>query len=298
MLILTAVAAIGGLTAVLASALVLANRFLHVEEDPRIDTVEAMLPATNCGGCGYPGCRPFAEALVSGECHCYRASCSVSTDAEGHARIAEYLGVEVGAEARRVARLACAGGANVARNHAQLRPDCGRAAPRRWWPAAARAASGAASASADCEVACGLRRDHTWTPIRLPVVDEDTLHGLRRLRRRPAPRTLFSLRSREPPPLGRLPLAARRATRVLEDCQVACTACGRCAMDAPADMITMQKRPARDRLRASGARRTTEPDRSAAPPAPSSGSTPTPAPVKGRAAARSSARARAVDDAT
>ena len=28
-----------------------------VEEDPRIDIVEGLLPGANCGGCGYPGCR-------------------------------------------------------------------------------------------------------------------------------------------------------------------------------------------------------------------------------------------------
>jgi len=43
-----------------------ANKF-HVEEDPRIDQVEEALPSANCGGCGYPGCRPFAEACVKAE---------------------------------------------------------------------------------------------------------------------------------------------------------------------------------------------------------------------------------------
>ena len=64
MLALTAVGAIGGLTIVLASLLVLANKKLYVWEDPRIDLVEEMLPHANCGACGVPGCRPFAEALV------------------------------------------------------------------------------------------------------------------------------------------------------------------------------------------------------------------------------------------
>ena len=35
-----------------------------VYEDPRIDTVEGMLPGANCGGCGFPGCRGMADALV------------------------------------------------------------------------------------------------------------------------------------------------------------------------------------------------------------------------------------------
>jgi Na+-translocating ferredoxin:NAD+ oxidoreductase RNF subunit RnfB len=38
-----------------------------VYEDPRIDEIQAVLPAVNCGGCGYAGCRNFAEALVASE---------------------------------------------------------------------------------------------------------------------------------------------------------------------------------------------------------------------------------------
>lgn len=36
-----------------------------VEEDPRIDDVEKMLPGANCGGCGFAGCRGMADALVA-----------------------------------------------------------------------------------------------------------------------------------------------------------------------------------------------------------------------------------------
>ena len=38
-----------------------------VEEDPRIDDVEAILPGANCGGCGFAGCRAFAEGCVKAE---------------------------------------------------------------------------------------------------------------------------------------------------------------------------------------------------------------------------------------
>jgi RnfABCDGE-type electron transport complex B subunit len=95
MLILTAVGAISGLTILLASALVLANKKLHVEEDPRIDAVEEMLPHTNCGACGLPGCRPFAEALVAGDV--LPGQCTVSSE-DGRAYIADFLGVDVGGQ--------------------------------------------------------------------------------------------------------------------------------------------------------------------------------------------------------
>ncbi len=44
----------------------IAQKF-RIFEDPRIDEVQAALPAANCGGCGFAGCRNFAEALVKAE---------------------------------------------------------------------------------------------------------------------------------------------------------------------------------------------------------------------------------------
>ena len=55
----------------LAVALTLADKFLKVKEDTRIDDVEALLPGVNCGACGFPGCRAFAEAVIKGEVKTY-----------------------------------------------------------------------------------------------------------------------------------------------------------------------------------------------------------------------------------
>ncbi len=41
----------------------IAQKF-KVIEDPRIDLIADILPAANCGGCGYAGCRNFAESIV------------------------------------------------------------------------------------------------------------------------------------------------------------------------------------------------------------------------------------------
>ncbi|MDF0535937.1 electron transport complex subunit RsxB [Shewanella sp. A32] len=38
-----------------------------VEGDPIVDQIESLLPQTQCGQCGYPGCRPYAEAIANGE---------------------------------------------------------------------------------------------------------------------------------------------------------------------------------------------------------------------------------------
>ena len=49
------------------SSSILLPRKFKVFEDPRIDEVQAILPAANCGGCGFAGCRNLAEALVKAE---------------------------------------------------------------------------------------------------------------------------------------------------------------------------------------------------------------------------------------
>ncbi len=59
--VLAAIAAVSG--ALLGYAAV---RF-RVEGDPVVDQIESLLPQTQCGQCGYPGCRPYAEAIARGE---------------------------------------------------------------------------------------------------------------------------------------------------------------------------------------------------------------------------------------
>ena len=78
-----------------------------VEEDPRIDIVEGLLPGANCGGCGYPGCRGLAEAAVKSETM-DGIMCPVG-GAATMAKIAEALGREVKAEAPKIAVIRCNG---------------------------------------------------------------------------------------------------------------------------------------------------------------------------------------------
>jgi RnfABCDGE-type electron transport complex B subunit len=232
MLFLTALAALGGLSLVLAALLVLAYRRLHVEEDPRLDVVEDMLPRTNCGGCGYPGCRPFAEALVKGEV--LPGRCGVSSE-EGRSAIAAFLGVDVGAEEKRVARLACAGGANVARQHAHYAgvPSCAGAAVV---GGGGKGCTWGCLGLADCERACDFDAI-TMDPHGLPVVDEDLCTACGDCVEA-CPKDLFSLH----PQSHRLWVACRSQAagdEILEDCEVACTACERCAADS-AGLIAMK----------------------------------------------------------
>ena len=233
MVVLTAVGAIGGLTFLLATALILANRKLYVEEDLRIDVVEEMLPHTNCGACGYPGCRPFAEALVGGVVT--PGKCSVG-NAEGREAIADYLGIAVGEQTRIVARLACAGGSNVARNRAHYEGAASCLA-------ATQVAGGGKGCAwgclgyGDCERVCD------FDAIRinshgLPVVDSTLCTGCGDCVDI-CPKDLFSLHPED----HRLWVACKNLEQgdaVLAACEVACTACERCALDAPAGLINMR----------------------------------------------------------
>ena len=233
MSILTAVAALGGLTLLLAIMLIVANKKLYVYEDPRIDKVEDMLPHANCGACGYPGCRPFAEALVHG--NSLPGKCTVSTD-EGRQSIAEFLGVALGAEEKQVARLACAGGTNVAINRAQyVGIDSCQAATL--VSGGGKGCFWGCLGHGDCEVVCDFDAI-SMNEHGLPVVDTEKCTACGDCVE-VCPKDLFSLQ----PISHKLWVACKNLEHgeaVLEDCQVGCTACGKCAMDAPGELITMK----------------------------------------------------------
>ena len=105
--LLTAPAIMAGIGLFFGAILAIAQRFLKVDEDPRIEATNEMLPGTNCGACGQPGCLPFAEKLVSGDVD--PGQCTVSTD-DAIERIAEFLEVDAGRQEKLVARLRCGGG--------------------------------------------------------------------------------------------------------------------------------------------------------------------------------------------
>jgi electron transport complex protein RnfB len=60
-----AIMALGAI--VLGAALGYASIKFKVEGDPLVEKIEAILPQTQCGQCGYPGCKPYAKAIAAGE---------------------------------------------------------------------------------------------------------------------------------------------------------------------------------------------------------------------------------------
>jgi electron transport complex protein RnfB len=58
---------LGGMALAFGALLGFAAVRFKVEGDPLVDQVDELLPQTQCGQCGYPGCRPYAEAIVHGD---------------------------------------------------------------------------------------------------------------------------------------------------------------------------------------------------------------------------------------
>jgi electron transport complex protein RnfB len=221
-----------GLAGFFGVVLAIANRYLSVEEDPRIEVVENMLPGTNCGACGQPGCHAFTEALVSGEVS--PGKCSVST-AEGIEDIAGFLGVAAGFEEKRVARLHCAGGSASVKDLADYQglTTC-RAA--HVVNGGGRACTWGCLGLADCEVVC------TFDAIRmssdnLPVVDTERCTACGDCVD-VCPLDLFTIE----PLADKLivqcnsPMTGELAQEI---CAVACDACGLCAVDSTPGVIEM-----------------------------------------------------------
>ena len=83
-----------------------ASKF-KVEEDPRIDEVEKAMPGANCGGCGYAGCRAFADSAVKAP-NLDNHFCPVGGN-EVMKKVADILGYEVSQKAPQVAVVRCNG---------------------------------------------------------------------------------------------------------------------------------------------------------------------------------------------
>ena len=64
---ISAIVSLTGLGVSLGFLLGVAARYLKVESDPIVEEIEAMMPGSQCGQCGYAGCGQAASAVVSGE---------------------------------------------------------------------------------------------------------------------------------------------------------------------------------------------------------------------------------------
>jgi RnfABCDGE-type electron transport complex B subunit len=141
-----------------------------VFEDPRIDEVVEILPGANCGGCGYAGCRAFAEALVNSE-DISSMLCPVGGNNVMN-KAAEHLGKTASTTDPMIAVVRCAGSCEV-------RPKTNMFEGAKSCAVMATTYSGDTGCSfgclgqGDCVVSCSFDAIRINPATLLPEVDEE-----------------------------------------------------------------------------------------------------------------------------
>lgn len=212
----------------------------RVEEDPRIDEVEKVMPGANCGGCGFAGCRAFADAAVKAPNldHNY---CPVGGN-EVMKKVAAILGYEVKEKAPQVAVVRCNGSCG---NRPRVNDYDGAISCR----VKAALYSGDTGCSygclgcGDCVAACKFGAIRMDSETGLPVVDEALCTACGACAKA-CPKNIIEIRN-----VGTTPKNNRRVfvSCVNKDkggvarkaCLAACIGCGKCAKVCKFDAITI-----------------------------------------------------------
>jgi Na+-translocating ferredoxin:NAD+ oxidoreductase RNF subunit RnfB len=230
--ILRSTAIVAGVGLVFGVLITVAHMKLKVWEDPRIDEIADMLPGSNCGACGQAGCRAFAEALIAGKVP--PATCTVMGP-EDVEDVAALLGVDAGESQKKVARLLCAGGTDVAVQQAQYRglETCKAAA------AVAGGGKGCAWGCLgldDCKESCDFDAI-VMNENKLPVVIPEKCTSCGDCVDA-CPLDLFTIM-----PIEQQLIVQCKNLLAGDDaedmCKVACNACARCVADAAPGLIEM-----------------------------------------------------------
>ena len=104
--ILFPVLSIGGLSLVFGALLGFSAKKFAVKINPKIEQIKSVLPGVNCGGCGFPGCAVFAEAVTKEEAK-YNG-CPAGGDSAA-VEIAKTMGIKPDLSGRKVAFIKCNG---------------------------------------------------------------------------------------------------------------------------------------------------------------------------------------------
>jgi len=227
--------AIGGAAAVILYFV--AQKF-RVEEDPRIDQVEEALPGANCGGCGFAGCRAFAEACV-GASELGNLSCPVGGN-ETMNNVASILGLEAVKKDPRVAFIRC----NGTCDH---RPKTSTFDGATTCAIAASVYSGESDCQfgclgyGDCYDACEFDAIDLREGMGVPLVLDDKCVACGACVDA-CPKNLIELRKKMPKN-RKVVVACRNEDKggvARKACTTACIGCGKCFKECPFDAITMK----------------------------------------------------------
>ncbi|MBO5832917.1 MAG: RnfABCDGE type electron transport complex subunit B [Alistipes sp.] len=210
----------------------------HVEEDPRIDDVEKMLPGANCGGCGFAGCRAMADALVTRD-NIASLFCPVA-GGEAMKNIAGFLGKTAPDKEPMVATMRCGGTCQKRPkvNHYDGALNC--AVVNTFYVGESACAFGCIGYG-DCVSACkfGALRLNPETGLVEVDADKCTACGACV---KACPKGLFELRKKWPKNRA-VYVACRSKNRgavVMKACKAGCIGCGKCAKVCAFDAITIE----------------------------------------------------------
>lgn len=208
-----------------------------VYEDPRIDHVESALPGANCGGCGYAGCRAFAEACVT-KGDLSELFCPVGgNDTMGG--VADILGIAAEKKDPRVAVVRCNG-------TCEFRPKTNYFDGPVSCAIAASLYSGDTGCQygclgcGDCVVACDFDAIHMNPVTGLPEVNDEKCVACGACVKA-CPKTLIELRKKGPKD-RKIYVACRNEEKggvARKSCAVACIGCSKCEKECKYDAITI-----------------------------------------------------------
>lgn len=236
-LILISLITLGLVGAVSSIILFFTAQKFHVFEDTRINDVEEALPSANCGGCGFPGCRAFAEACVKAETM-NGLNCPVG-GAPTMENVANILGRTVVVTAPTVAVVRCGGTCDH-------RPRMNKYDGVQHCFIAHNLYSGETGCSfgclglGDCEVSCEFDAIKVNPLTKLPEVDEDKCTSCGACVKA-CPKLLIELRKKGPKS-RRIYVSCRNEDRgpiAKKSCDVSCIACTKCEKVCPHEAITI-----------------------------------------------------------
>lgn len=236
--LLTTVLVVSGLGALLAMLLFLVAKKFKVEEDPRIDEVEKMLPGANCGGCGFAGCRGMSEALVKSD-DISSLYCPVG-GGECMKTIAGYLGKAAAEREPMVAVVRCAGSC-------ENRPKTNKFDGASSCLVASSLYAGDTGCSfgclglGDCVAKCEFDAIHINPTTGLAEVDEEKCTACGACAKA-CPKGVIELRKKAAK--GRKVYVScvnkDKGAVARKACKVACIGCGKCAKACPFDAIRVE----------------------------------------------------------
>ncbi len=222
---------------ILALVLYFVAQKFKVEEDPRIDGVQEILPGANCGGCGDAGCRAFAEDCVKAE-SLDSLFCPVGGN-ETMKKVAEYLGRTVEEKAPRIAVIRCNGtcGSRPTTTIYDGYASCGVMAALYTGESECR---WGCLGGGDCVAACKFDAIKMDSATGLPVVDDEKCTACGACVKA-CPKAIIELRNKGPKNRRIFVSCVNKDKGGIarKACGVACIGCGKCQKICPFDAITI-----------------------------------------------------------